>query len=59
MECSIQYHVTINSQLNDRNSIRYYIIHFIACYPTLMQLRFIFPVKQSYQENFRDFEDPF
>ena len=27
MEFSIQYHVTINSQLNDQNSIRYYIIH--------------------------------
>jgi hypothetical protein len=26
MEFSIQYHVTINSQLNDQNSIRYYII---------------------------------
>jgi hypothetical protein len=26
MEFSIQYHVTINSQLNDENSIRYYII---------------------------------
>jgi hypothetical protein len=25
MEFSIQYHVTINSQLNDQNSIRYYI----------------------------------
>jgi hypothetical protein len=24
MEFSIQYHVTINSQLNDQNSIRYY-----------------------------------
>jgi hypothetical protein len=31
MEFSIQYHVTINSELNDQNSIRYYInsdIHF-------------------------------
>jgi hypothetical protein len=27
MEFSIQYHVTINSQLNDQNSIRYYIIY--------------------------------
>jgi hypothetical protein len=27
MEFSIQYHVTINSQLNDQNSIRYYIIN--------------------------------
>jgi hypothetical protein len=26
IEFSIQYHVTINSQLNDQNSIRYYII---------------------------------
>jgi hypothetical protein len=26
MEFSIQYHVTVNSQLNDQNSIRYYII---------------------------------
>jgi hypothetical protein len=26
MEFSIQYHVTINSQLNDQNSIRYYIM---------------------------------
>ena len=26
MEFSIQYHVTINSQLNDQNSIKYYII---------------------------------
>jgi hypothetical protein len=26
MEFSNQYHVTINSQLNDQNSIRYYII---------------------------------
>jgi hypothetical protein len=26
MEFSIQYHVTINSQLNNQNSIRYYII---------------------------------
>ena len=26
MEFSIQYHVTIHSQLNDQNSIRYYII---------------------------------
>ena len=26
MEFPIQYHVTINSQLNDQNSIRYYII---------------------------------
>jgi hypothetical protein len=25
MEFSMQYHVTINSQLNDQNSIRYYI----------------------------------
>jgi hypothetical protein len=25
MEFSVQYHVTINSQLNDQNSIRYYI----------------------------------
>ena len=25
MEISIQYHVTVNSQLNDQNSIRYYI----------------------------------
>jgi hypothetical protein len=25
MEFSIQYHVSINSQLNDQNSIRYYI----------------------------------
>ena len=25
MEFSIEYHVTINSQLNDQNSIRYYI----------------------------------
>jgi hypothetical protein len=25
MEFSIQYHVTLNSQLNDQNSIRYYI----------------------------------
>jgi hypothetical protein len=29
MEFSIQYHVTINSQLNDQNSIRYYIIKYI------------------------------
>jgi hypothetical protein len=27
MEFSIQYHVTINSQLNNQNSIRYYIIY--------------------------------
>ena len=26
MEFSIQYHVTINSQLNDHNSIKYYTI---------------------------------
>ena len=26
IEFSIQYHVTINSQLNDQNSLRYYII---------------------------------
>jgi hypothetical protein len=31
MEFSIQYHVTINSQLNDQNSIRYYINY---CYST-------------------------
>ena len=30
MEFSIQYHVTINSQLNDQNSIRYYIISYDA-----------------------------
>ena len=31
MEFSIQYHVTINSQLNDQNSIRYYIksLHYV------------------------------
>jgi hypothetical protein len=28
MEFSIRYHMTINSQLNDQNSIRYYIIVF-------------------------------
>ena len=32
MEFSIQYHVTINSQLNDWNLIRYYIIHVICSY---------------------------
>ena len=30
MEFSIQYHVTINSQLNDQNSIRYYIKRYIT-----------------------------
>ena len=28
IEFSVQYHVTINSQLNDQNSIRYFIIYF-------------------------------
>jgi hypothetical protein len=32
MEFSIQYHVTINSQLNDQNSIRYYIKNYEALY---------------------------
>ena len=27
IEFSIQYHVTLNSQLNDQNSIKYYIIY--------------------------------
>jgi hypothetical protein len=31
MEFSIQYHVTINSQLNDQNSIRYYITCIVYC----------------------------
>jgi hypothetical protein len=31
MEFSMQYHMTINSQLNDQNSIRYYIINNDAC----------------------------
>jgi hypothetical protein len=35
MEFSIQYHVTINSQLKDQNSIRYYIIYSMPALPSI------------------------
>ena len=31
MEFSVQYHVTMNSQLNDQNSIRYCILYIVCC----------------------------
>jgi hypothetical protein len=39
MEFSIQYHVTLNSQLNDQNSIRYYIINYINFYSENLNTR--------------------
>jgi hypothetical protein len=35
MEFSFQYHMTINSQLNDQNSIRYYIKINITVFETI------------------------
>jgi hypothetical protein len=39
IEFSIQYHVTINSQLNDQNSIKYYINYIIDLLKTQIPLR--------------------
>ena len=41
MESSIQYHVTIKSQLNDQNSIRYYIILINNIHEKIIQSRLI------------------